>query len=684
MGNGAGAGRRLEQFFNVSSNFFPGKLDFNSFMCIGNTPHHRVERQRPAVDLPGILTRFQLATFKRKIGRFHPIVFIIFGILIFPACGGQDPPTLSATEATAEPSPTTGALHAIPPTAVPSETAEIPTPTLAVGTAEPTETPTPQPTPTNTPVPIPVNGIPVESFIKLPENVREHMTDVFVLGQEMGRDPTAFSILGDSTVLNPQMLGRFDGDNLDLDAYDYLQPVVDHFSAYFGQYGVAARHGLHSWSIFDPLWADKKWCFPNETLLACEFRLRNPSVLIIRLGSNDAGSPDGFRYNIRKAIEFCLENGVMPVIATKADRFEGSDNTNNIILRELAETYEAPLWDFDVVAETLPERGLDTDGIHMVEYLPNDYSQESAFESGHAVQDLTGLMMLYALWQDVIYPNRVQETAENKATPTEAPVLVNGVPVDSIVVLPDRVKQAMAVVFYEGQAVGRSENHFSKIGDSLIATPSSLTLFDLGPYNLGDYDYLEPVIDFFEGSFSRYGVGIKTGMRSWSLFDPEWADPEWCEPDEGPVACEIRLHNPAVMVVVVGSNDNSEAVIFDENMRQMVEYATSNGVIPILVTKADRYEGGDNRNNNLLRAIAVDFDVPLVDFDLVADTLPNRGLGEDNVHLSASVEGNFLMPQGLETGYGTHNLVILMGLYAVWQEVIAPAEVVYLNGTQAS
>ncbi len=653
-------------------------------MCIGNTPHHRVERQRPAVDLPGLLTRFQLATFNRKIGRFHPIVFLIFCTLIITACGEQNPPTISATEATAEPNPTTGALHAIPATAVPSETAEIPTPTLAVVTAEPTATPTPQATPTSTPVPVPVNGVPVGSFIKLPENVREHMTDVFILGQEMGRDPTAFSILGDSTVLNPQMLGRFDGDNLDLGAYDYLQPAVEQFSGYFGRYGVAARHGLHAWSIFDPLWADKKWCFPNETLLACEFRLRNPSVLIIRLGSNDAGSPDGFRFNIREAIEFCLENGVMPVIATKADRFEGPDNTNNIILRELAETYELPLWDFDVVAETLPERGLDTDGIHMVEYLSNDYSEESAFESGHAVQDLTGLMMLYMLWQDVIYPNRRQESAASEAIPTDIPVLVNGLPVDSIVVLPERVKQAMAVVFYEGQAVGRMANRFSKIGDSLIATPSSMTLFDSGQYDLGDYGYLQPVIDYFDGSFGRYGVGVKPAMRSWSLFDPEWADPEWCEPEEGPLACEIRLHNPAVIVVVVGSNDNSEAVIFDENMRQMVEYATSNGVIPILVTKADRYEGGDNRNNNLLRAIAADFDVPLVDFDVVADTLPNRGLGEDEVHLSSSAAGNFTMPQGLETGYGTHNLVILMGLYAVWQEVIAPAQIVYMNGTQAS
>jgi hypothetical protein len=510
------------------------------------------------------------------------------------------------------------------------------------------------------------------------------MVEVFSLGQEMGHDPAAYSILGDSTVLNPQMMARFDQENLNLGPYAYLQPAVDQFAGYFSRYGVSARHGLHSWSVFDPIWADKKWCFPNETLLQCEFRLRNPSIMIIRLGSNDSGAPDGFRFNIRKVIEFCLENGVMPVVATKADRFEGPDNANNIILRELAETYEVPLWDFDLIAETLPERGLDTDGVHMVEYLPNDYSQESAFESGHAVQDLTGLMMLYSLWQDVIYPNSHPSNEQTSAVPADIPVLVNGVPVESIVVLPEPVKRAMSVVFYEGQAVGRIPNHFSKIGDSLIATPSSMTLFDSGPYDLGDYTYLQPVIDYFDGSFARYGVGIKPGLRSWAVFDPDWAAPNWCGPEEGVLACEIRLHNPAVILVFIGSNDNSEAEIYVENMRRLVEYATTNGVIPILVTKADRYEGSGNRNNNILRQIAADFQVPLVDFDLVAETLPNRGLGEDNVHLKSSVEGNYTMPQALETGYGTHNLVILLGLYAVWQEVIVPALVVNQANTTAA
>ena len=58
------------------------------------------------------------------------------------------------------------------------------------------------------------------------------------------------------------------------------------------------------------------------------------------------------------------------------------------------------------------------------------------------------------------------------------------------------------------------------------------------------------------------------------------------------------------------------------------------GVIPVLATKADRFEGEDNRNNKIIRQAAYDYRVPLWDFDLLAGTLPGRGMGADDVHLT--------------------------------------------------
>lgn len=266
-------------------------------------------------------------------------------------------------------------------------------------TPTPRPSPTPEPTPTVEPSPTPlgpqaINGIPLSRIAPLPPETAAVVLETYRRGQELGRDPNAFSKLGDSTILNPHFLGPFDSGEYNLGEFSYLQPAIDRFKGSFERHGVGARHGLHSWSVFDPMWADEKWCEAGEHLLACEFRLNNPAFLFVRLGSNDAGSPSGFRYNVKEVIEFSLENGVVPIIGTKADRFEGS-NENNDILRALAAEYHVPLWDFDLLAETLPGRDLDSDGVHLkIVDLPHDYTQEATFQRGHALQDLSALIVL--------------------------------------------------------------------------------------------------------------------------------------------------------------------------------------------------------------------------------------------------------------------------------------------------
>lgn len=325
----------------------------------------------------------------------------LLALVLLVACTADEPAgeaTAPAASATASPAPTrteTVPTTAATATATPTAAAEA-TATTESSAAAATVT-VPAGPPTATPFPPLVNGLTAEQFIILPPETQAHVLEIYELGQQMGRNEHYYSKLGDSTTMTPHMLARFDEPNLNLGDFSYLQPTIDHFAGVFDEFGVAARHGLHSWSVFDPFWASEDWCLPEEHVLQCEFRLNNPAFLIIRLGSNDAGTPDGFAYNIRQAVRYALENGVIPIIVTKADRFEGPDNINNIRLREIAAMFQVPLWDFDVVAETLPNRGLDTDGIHLAYYTANDYSDPAAFASGHAVQDLTGLMMLDAL-----------------------------------------------------------------------------------------------------------------------------------------------------------------------------------------------------------------------------------------------------------------------------------------------
>jgi LysM repeat protein len=290
----------------------------------------------------------------------------------------------------------------------PTATAAAGTGDLALGTAHPaaiaTIAPLPSLTPSppaTSPAPDGVNGVAAASILIMPNNVRQSARQIYTRGQELGRNPAAYSKLGDSTIENPHFMARFDEGPYDLGQYAYLQDAIDYFAGSHGRQGAGVRRGFHSWTVTDPTWADKSLCLPNESSVACEIRLHDPSIMLILLGSNDAGVPGGFEQNMRQVIDITIEHGVIPVIGTKADRFEGS-NINNQILRRLAAEYQIPLWDFDLVAGTIAGRGLDSDGVHLTTFYAHNYTSPTAFQRGHSLHNLTALMALDAIWREVI------------------------------------------------------------------------------------------------------------------------------------------------------------------------------------------------------------------------------------------------------------------------------------------
>ena len=263
----------------------------------------------------------------------------------------------------------------------------------------------------------------------------------------------------------------------------------------------------------------------------------------------------------------------------------------------------------------------------------------------------------------------IEATATIAPSPTPEPEL-NGIPLSQIVLMDDETVAHMQDVYGLGQTMGRSPNSFSKLGDSIIANGDFLTRFDVpGSYTLGPYEYLQPAIDNFPGSWDRYGVGIKIGLRAWGVFDPQWADKDWCEPNETMIDCEIRYNNPSIMIIHLGSNDQDPS--FDQYFRDVVQYTLDQGIIPLLLTKADRFEGEDNFNNNAIRQTAVDLKVPVVDFDLLASTLPNRGIKEgDNVHLNGPLVHDYNLDDVYTKGHSMHNLTIIMMVDHLWREAM--------------
>ncbi len=230
---------------------------------------------------------------------------------------------------------------------------------------------------------------------------RAKMRAVYLRGLELGNNPHAFSKIGDCNSEVPFFLAKFDRGEYDLGPYGYLAPTIAYFTGSFERQSAAVWTGNHAWAVFDPVWSNPAMCVAGETPIACEFRVNRPSVVLVRLGTNEARSPDLFEQNLRLIVEFALDRGVIPVLGTKADRLEGSDAIN-AITRRLADEYGVPLWDFGRIADTIPGRGLVADGFHMTWY-PLTYGDPLALQAGHPVQNLMALMALNTVLHGDMY-----------------------------------------------------------------------------------------------------------------------------------------------------------------------------------------------------------------------------------------------------------------------------------------
>ncbi len=346
------------------------------------------------------------------------LFLVVLGAAVWLVAGAGDAPAVAAAQTgatggrppwAAPPAAPTLAQQGILPTIPPwptmqnTPTSEPPTPPiikspnpLISSLQSPIASPTLAPSPRE-----PLNGIPWENIIVLSPEAAAHTREIFAAGQALGRNAHAFSKVGDSTTENPHFLARFDEGTYNLGPYAYLQPAIDHFRGSHGRDSVAVAIGLHAWTANDPMWADGALCLPNETPVECEIRVHNPAYLIIRLGTNDVGVAASFDANIRRMVDTTIAAGIIPIIGTKGDRHEGS-NENNDILRRIAADYRIPLWDYDRVADTLPGRGLDVDAAHMITFYSHDYTDPTAFTRGHAMHNLTALMMLDAVWRVVM------------------------------------------------------------------------------------------------------------------------------------------------------------------------------------------------------------------------------------------------------------------------------------------
>lgn len=219
-------------------------------------------------------------------------------------------------------------------------------------------------------------------------------------GLARGNNPRAFSKIGDCESQASWFLEPFDlgPEHYALGEYEReLAPVIAYYAGSHKRVSLAAKPGFSAASLLSPIWADREQCEDGETPLACEYRINNPLVSFVMVGTNDASNPKTFEGHMRRVLDETIALGILPVLGTKADNVEGDHFINETIAR-LAHEYGLPVWNYWAAVQPLPARGLQEDGVHLTFAAPY-FDRPGVFERAWPVRNLNALQVLKILQQ---------------------------------------------------------------------------------------------------------------------------------------------------------------------------------------------------------------------------------------------------------------------------------------------
>lgn len=259
-------------------------------------------------------------------------------------------------------------------------------------------------------------------------------------------------------------------------------------------------------------------------------------------------------------------------------------------------------------------------------------------------------------------------------SPTAVPALPTATPKPPLArdawmqmpVVPTAVSDAMREVYQRGLELGNDPTHFSVIGDCQNVSSYFLAVFEQpDEFSLGEeYDYLQPTIDYYQGSFSRVSVAVKGGFNAAAVISPLRADPKVCNPNESPLDCELRLWRPSVVIVSMETwwSQKPEQE-YEKYMRRVLDRIIETGAVPIIATKADNLEG-DHAINATVARLAYEYDIPLWNFWAAVQPLPDHGLSPDGFHLTFG-RNFFDDPKRMKNAWPWRNLTALQTLDVV-------------------
>ncbi len=234
--------------------------------------------------------------------------------------------------------------------------------------------------------------------------------------------------------------------------------------------------------------------------------------------------------------------------------------------------------------------------------------------------------------------------------------------------LPEFSEHAKAIL-RAGIEAGNDPHAFSKVGDCDTSTSWYLQDYDREQvyYDLGQFEYLRPVLEFYRGSFGRLSLTAKPGFSAASVLSTFWLDYNICQYDELPLTCEYRIHNPLTVLISLGTNDGYNPPVFKDNLRQIIVMTLAQNRLPILMLKADNVEKNYSINQDIAD-LAAEYDIPIWNFWAAIQHLENGGLQEDGIHLTF-YSNYFSDPHCWQTAWAYRNLTALQVLEKLQIEI---------------
>jgi hypothetical protein len=214
-------------------------------------------------------------------------------------------------------------------------------------------------------------------------------------------------------------------------------------------------------------------------------------------------------------------------------------------------------------------------------------------------------------------------------------------------VLPSGVSEEMKELYQAGLEMGNNPQAFSIMGDCHSLPDVFLGRYDKNPEAVKQLKpALQETVLHFQGSFNRYSPTVTLGATAGAILWFGWNQNEegYCLDGEIPIDCELRVHKPIIAFVHVGTHYETR---HDAYLTTIIEKLIANGTVPIIVIKADNLEL-DERVNETLARLAVEYKLPVWNFWAAVQDLPNLGLNDENPMYLSDVAYDIHRSQGLQ------------------------------------